>query len=889
MASSPTELISRSPSTLLGHPILEGWMLKKKRKKMQGFARRYFYLSQEPAVLSYSFSPNSRIRDSVLIKLASISISRKSRSIHIDSGGSLVMHIKTLSDPDFLRWTQTLQSLVTNGKLKECQRKPRQAPRDTSKALPRYSEFNRSDAGPSVRPVELSNLYHSVARMQAPLSMLQEVQNDLRELLFPPQSEPLSAPQPSTPGQPRSPPTMSQPTYNPTTSPKLQYSTPKGKKQHLFKHYSHNHVTSSVDAHKVYQTITQAVTQLKTEHLNLIDLINIHRTSMISDQPSKLSQTNPRTSPSVHITRNPRQSTSSYSHGASASDYVSSSSTVDSQLSSRRRSSTVTKASQRMLQETSEVSYNVTSPSDDDGADSENDTVFHDAADDDLVFVDLDLINNGQETELEMAGNLDSSSGNDSDSDCSSSSPEEEEDSNIIENVNREPLDDVPTPRQNHRQNPSSSSSIEYSHKLNQRPDLSSRNSSASSLHLPANLVVRRRTVLPSPVCGDEFSIFSMLKKNVGKDLSQISFPISFNEPLSATQKICEECEYVDELLTKAVKSVDPIERLMYIAGFVVSGFCHTKTRAIRKPFNPMLGETFECIRPDKGMKFLSEKVVHHPPMIAAYAEGKNWKLEINSSARQKFWGQSLEIIPEGLNRLTIFNPKGKAESMDVYEWDKPSSFVRNLVSGTKYLEHIGKITIGKQNSSEKATVEFKPGSTFGGEGSRNKVEVKVYDSEGRVAISVNGKWDSYLSRTDTNQKFFEAHPLPARSMEFYGLTQFAIELNELTPDFLSHPPASSSSSNLDPLKLNGTLLPPSDSRLRPDLRLYENGKVDQADLVKKDLEEKQRSRRKLGELDELLPAWFELDEDGRNWVYKGGYFENRQKEKPEWKDFGLF
>jgi hypothetical protein len=61
---------------------------------------------------------------------------------------------------------------------------------------------------------------------------------------------------------------------------------------------------------------------------------------------------------------------------------------------------------------------------------------------------------------------------------------------------------------------------------------------------------------------------------------------------------------------------------------------------------------------------------------VAAYCEGKNWKLEINSSARQKFWGQSLEIIPEGLNRLTILNPKGSAESMDVYEWDKPSSFV---------------------------------------------------------------------------------------------------------------------------------------------------------------------------------------------------------------------
>ncbi|WAQ92862.1 hypothetical protein PtA15_17A344 [Puccinia triticina] len=887
-----TEAISRNPSTLLGHPILEGWMLKKKRKKMQGFARRYFYLSQEPAVLSYSFSPNSRIRDSVLIKLASISISRKSRSIHIDSGGSLVMHIKTLSDPDFLRWTHTLQSLVTNGNLKECQRRPRQNPRGAaSKALPRYSEFNRSDGGPSLRTVELSNLYHSVARMQDPLSMLDGVQNELHELLFTSHSDPSSAPQSSTPARPRSPPTsIPQPPHNPpTTSPKLQYSTPKGKKPHLFKHYSHHQIPSSVDPHKVYQTITEAITQLKTEHLNLIDLINIHRTSMVSDQPSKLSQNIPRTNPSVHVARNPRQSTNSFSHSASASDYVTpSSSAPGSQLATRRRSSTVTKTNQRMLHEASEISYVVTNASDDDGADSENDTVFHDAADDDLVFVDLDLINNGQETEVEMAGTLDSSSGNDSDSDCSSSSPEEEEEQAKTENSLRSILHDVPTPRQSlSHQDPASSAndSLERDDRL----DLSSRNSSASSLYMPTSQVVKRRTTLPSPVCGDEFSIFSMLKKNVGKDLSQISFPISFNEPLSATQKICEECEYVDELLTKAARSdADPVERLMYIAGFVVSGFCHTKTRAIRKPFNPMLGETYECIRPDKGMKFLSEKVVHHPPMIAAYAEGKNWKLEINSSARQKFWGQSLEIIPEGLNRLTIFNPKGKEDSPEVYEWDKPSSFVRNLVSGTKYLEHIGKITISKQNSTEKATVEFKPGSTFGGEGSRNKVEVKVYDSEGRVAMSVNGKWDSYLSRTDSQQKVFEAHPLPARSAEFYGLTQFAIELNELTDDFLLQPPPPTDADSSDAPKQN-TRLPPSDSRLRPDLRLYENGLVDQADAVKKALEEKQRARRKLAELDGLLPAWFELDEDGKNWVYKGGYFENRQGENPEWQDFDLF
>ncbi|KAH9446715.1 hypothetical protein Pst134EA_030621 [Puccinia striiformis f. sp. tritici] len=898
-------------STLLGHPILEGWMLKKKRKKMQGFARRYFYLSQEPAVLSYSFSPNSRIRDSVLIKLASISISRKSRSIHIDSGGSLVMHIKTLSDPDFLRWTQTLQSLVTNGNLKECQRRPRQNPRtSTAKALPRYSEFNRSDGGPSLRPVELSNLYHSVAKMQAPLSMLEEVQNDLRELLFPasPSTEPLAPPQSNTPARSRSPPPPPSPlpaaaavapptpqlSYTPPNpSPKLQYTTPKGKKPNPFKHYSHHQIPNSADSHKVFQTINEAVTQLKTEHLNLIDLINTHRTSIVTDQPSQLTQINTRTAP-TNMTWNSRPSISSFS---TISEYVSPLSSAGSQLAMRRRSSTVTKTSQRLLLEEEEaaaaaaerVSYQVIGPSDESEVDdSEDDTIFHDAPDHNLVFVDLDLYNNGHDTEAELTGPIDLSGSGD-ESDGSSSSPEEDNNDDDHDHIrpNSHSRSSSDHRRSTPKQNPTSTKvdSLQLTHNL---PDQSS-----SSLNLSApSLTVKRRTTLPSPVCGDEFSIFSMLKKNVGKDLSQISFPISFNEPISATQKICEECEYVDELLSKAVKiNSDPLERLMYIASFVVSGFCHTKTRAIRKPFNPMLGETYECIRPEKGLKFISEKVVHHPPMIAAYAEGKNWKLEINSSARQKFWGQSLEIIPEGLNRLTIFNSDNR-EDMDVYEWDKPSSFVRNLVSGTKYLEHIGKVTISKQNSKgEKATIEFKPGSTFGGEGSRNKVEIKVYDHTGKIAINVSGKWDSYLTRSDTNREIFKANPLPLKSIEFYGLTQFAIELNELTPDLITFDPSGKTIED-DPegfLKNVKTVLPSTDSRLRPDLRLYENGMVDRADQVKLTLEENQRNRRKLDQFDGVLPVWFQLDQDDKSWIYKGGYFENRATENPEWKDLDLF
>jgi oxysterol-binding protein 1 len=48
--------------------------------------------------------------------------------------------------------------------------------------------------------------------------------------------------------------------------------------------------------------------------------------------------------------------------------------------------------------------------------------------------------------------------------------------------------------------------------------------------------------------------------------------------------------------------------RILNIAAFAVSGYASTEGRQC-KPFNPLLGETYEADYPDKGVKFFSEKV----------------------------------------------------------------------------------------------------------------------------------------------------------------------------------------------------------------------------------------------------------------------------------------
>lgn len=44
------------------------------------------------------------------------------------------------------------------------------------------------------------------------------------------------------------------------------------------------------------------------------------------------------------------------------------------------------------------------------------------------------------------------------------------------------------------------------------------------------------------------------------------------------------------------------------MAAFAVSGYASSFFRT-HKPFNPILGETYECVREDKGFRYIAEQV----------------------------------------------------------------------------------------------------------------------------------------------------------------------------------------------------------------------------------------------------------------------------------------
>ena len=48
--------------------------------------------------------------------------------------------------------------------------------------------------------------------------------------------------------------------------------------------------------------------------------------------------------------------------------------------------------------------------------------------------------------------------------------------------------------------------------------------------------------------------------------------------------------------------------RILKVAAFAVSGYASSVARPC-KPFNPLLGETYEADYPDRGVRFFAEKV----------------------------------------------------------------------------------------------------------------------------------------------------------------------------------------------------------------------------------------------------------------------------------------
>uniref|UniRef100_A0A7N6AZ42 Oxysterol-binding protein n=1 Tax=Anabas testudineus TaxID=64144 RepID=A0A7N6AZ42_ANATE len=372
--------------------------------------------------------------------------------------------------------------------------------------------------------------------------------------------------------------------------------------------------------------------------------------------------------------------------------------------------------------------------------------------------------------------------------------------------------------------------------------------------------VTSRRSTLPSPSPTSSVSLWNILRNNIGKDLSKVAMPVQLNEPLNTLQRFCEELEY-SELLDRANQTQDPYQRMVYVATFAISSYASTYHRAGSKPFNPVLGETYECDRPDKGFRFIAEQVSHHPPVSACHADSKNFTFWQDVRWKNKFWGKSMEIVPMGTTHVTL------PAFGDHYEWNKVTSCIHNILSGQRWIEHYGEMAIKNINSDAcQCKVTFVKAKSWSS--TVNEVQGVITDLKGKVVHSIFGKWHESVFQGDPPSAMciwratvFSvcADPMPVDHEQYYGFTQLAVELNELN-------------SMLRPL------LPTTDTRFRPDQRLLEEGNTEGAEEQKQRIEQLQRERKKVLQDNNMThqPRFFKKSKND-TWVSNNTYWELRR------------
>ncbi|XP_065062635.1 oxysterol-binding protein-related protein 1-like [Rhopilema esculentum] len=391
------------------------------------------------------------------------------------------------------------------------------------------------------------------------------------------------------------------------------------------------------------------------------------------------------------------------------------------------------------------------------------------------------------------------------------------------------------------------------------------------------------RTRLPHNMHSrSEFSVWTVLKQAIGKDLSRIAMPVVFNEPLSFLQRIVEYGDYI-ELISQAAKTDDPVKRIELIAGFAVSAQSPNAGR-IGKPFNPLLGETYELVREDLGFKLIAEQVSHHPPVSALHCEGDGFFLHLSIEPALKFWGKDIEVRTKG--NLTIEIPKYN----EAYTFGPVQTAVHNIIVGTLWIELVGTVNIVSHRSGHQCNLNFKPAGWFGKD--LNQVEGHVLDEKKNKVRLVKGDWTSHFYSCPADQpdiilndkseqsegKFvlpegadliWKVRRKPLYAAEMYNMTEFAMSLNELRTE-------------------HKTTIAPTDCRFRPDIKALENGDIDLAADEKFRLEEKQRaSRRDRHQKEEKWRTrWFEFEINKwtgkEDWIYKNKYFERNWSDSPD-------
>lgn len=318
-----------------------------------------------------------------------------------------------------------------------------------------------------------------------------------------------------------------------------------------------------------------------------------------------------------------------------------------------------------------------------------------------------------------------------------------------------------------------------------------------------------------------------------GKGIVGLSLPVRIFEPRSIIERICDMFLYSSYYLNRAAVAEEPEERIKMIMGFLIAALPHAINQW--KPFNPLLGETYQATLVD-GTTIECEHTSHHPPITNYYVKNKAFKIYGSLTINGELHANSINAFNEGWGTVE-FADKEK------YKFCLPSIYVWGLVVNSRGLQITAPIVVYHEPSQTKGVLK--------------------YSADAKKGLS------SYFSSSRNDMvrgSIYKYHPDKHQAMVQKGRDKWYAMLNELAdmPDVVKKL-ITIEGSWLREIRADGELLwsiqtdlqfaqqhffvenpLPSDCRFREDLVWLTKKSEENAQVWKVKLEEQQRHERAL-------------------------------------------
>ena len=203
--------------------------------------------------------------------------------------------------------------------------------------------------------------------------------------------------------------------------------------------------------------------------------------------------------------------------------------------------------------------------------------------------------------------------------------------------------------------------------------------------------------------------LIAKMGKNIltGKSILNVSFPVFIFDKRTLHQAFCHEQRLAPYYITRAIYSPDVLERLKWITVHLMA-FLHLTTTQV-KPFNPIIGETFQCRIGN--LKLYLEHTVNHPITANFYG--------IDDDKTYEMFGYQItdaSVTPNSCmaTRLGLYYIK-LIKDNTLYRIRIPDALVRGTTIGDRMFSYENKCLVMDITNKLCSFIEVNPPSKEGG------------------------------------------------------------------------------------------------------------------------------------------------------------------------------